>query len=204
LPLNNSTVTPNPLIVFKSKDIDSYKLVYIITLENDNIKKQYTKYALANVTTSFAVPATSSLSEGEWTIKIKANDNVDISEEAIIKVYVKTNYNLPPKKPSIIFPYKNFMRMPFLLIIASSSDPDSQDIFYRISISKLNLDYNQFTKEGANTIYSYKTDFYKSGEHAYFASFLPIGRYRILIYASDKFSESEPAEIFINIAPLWY
>jgi hypothetical protein len=204
LPLNNSTVTPNPLIVFRSKDVDSKKLVYIITLEKDNIKKQFTKYALANVTTSFAVPTTDSLTEGEWTIKIKANDNIDISEEAIIKVYVKTNYNLPPKKPSIIFPYKNFMRMPFLLIIASSSDPDSPDIFYRISVSKLNLDYNQFTKEGVNTIYSYKTDFYKSGEYAYFAAFLPVGRYRILIYASDKFSESEPAEIFVNITPLWY
>jgi len=94
--------------------------------------------------------------------------------------------------------------MPFLLIIASSSDPDNQEIFYRISVSKLKLEYNQLTKEGINTVYSYKTDFYKAGEYAYFAAFLPVGRYRILIYASDKFSESEPAEIFVNITTRWY
>ncbi len=169
---------------------DAYYQFEVILLEDGTIYFQYNDVS-GDGSHDYGATATVGIQGSSdpalnWYLQYSYN-SASISEGLAIKFYRITT-NSPPEAPTVnapseVFPFKDFS------ITVSSTDPDGDDIKYRVDWG-----------DGIIT----ETDFYPSGTEVTLThSYSERGTYTITVWAIDQYgAESDPSRAYVRV--IWY
>ncbi len=191
-PDENATVSSTPTLKVKSEDPDGDQVRFVIEVSKGSVVRTFeTSFVDSGQEVSFDVPQEQALDAGTWTWKAKA---VDIrgqeSEFSAARSFIVNN---PPSAPELVAPEANAVVLPTLTFQLKATDPDSDNLKFKIVIKQGGQIVAIFDQTQETT--GWDKDEYASGEVANFTvpsnQRLAAGTYLWVAYAFDGKEWSE-------------